>query len=68
MPLDGHLGDGDVQLFGEEQNFDVEYPRGEMLVGEDELCGAAGEKLESALCVSDVADTNDAENGVQAVH
>jgi hypothetical protein len=64
MPSDWHLNDGNMQLFCQQQQFNVENPRWEMLPWEYLLCGCASEKLESALGISDVTDTNYPQNGV----
>ena len=64
MPLYRYLRDGYMKLFGEEEDFNVEYPCAEVLVWEYELGGTAREEFEAALGVSDVSDADDAEDGV----
>jgi hypothetical protein len=57
-----HLFHRDAKLFGEQQQLYVEYPGREMLTGEYLLGSLSGEKFETALGVSDVA------NDAQGVH
>lgn len=68
MPLDWNLCDGNAQLFGQEQEFHVEYPGGKMLSWKYLLCSRTREQLEAALCIPDMSNTDDPEDGVQAVH
>lgn len=68
MPLHRHFLNRDSKLFSEEEEFDIEYPSGKMLSGEDLLSCKSREEFEAALGVTDVAYANYPEDRVEAVH
>lgn len=68
VPFDRDLFYWDVKHLGEEQNLDIEDPRRQVLTGEDLLGSSSCEKLEPALGVADVANTEHTEDCVEAVH
>ena len=67
-PGDRYFLDGDPDLFGEQEQLDVEDPALDVLEGEDGRCSVAREELEPAWCVPYVPNADDAECEVQGVH
>lgn len=68
MPFDGHFGNGNPELFGEQEQFDIKYPCSKVLCREYLLCGAPREELEATLGITDMSNADYAEDGMQSVH
>lgn len=68
MPFNRHLFHRSAEHPGEEQNFDVKDPGRQVLTGEDLLRSFPGEELESALGITDMANTEHTENCVKTIH
>jgi hypothetical protein len=68
MPLNRNLFHRNTKHLGEQQNLDVKDPGRQVLTGEDLLRSFSSEELEPALCVTDVTNTEHAEDSVETVH
>ena len=68
VPFDRNFCNGDPELFGEQEKFDVEYPCCKVLKGEYLLCSASREQLEAALGITDMSNADYAEDGMKPIH
>lgn len=68
MPFYGNFCNGNAELFGEQEELDVKYPRCKVLSGKYLLCSAAREQFESTLGITDMPNADYAEDGMKSVH